>query len=256
MHDLLMAIIKYILQPHILFILLLGVLVKIYYPKFRGLFGEFWVKQELKKLPEEYIVLDNIMIKSKNKTHQIDHIILSRYGVFVIEMKNYYGLITGNEYDEKWTQYLGKKKYKFLNPIRQNYGHIESLKEIINLKTNQFISIICFSNQAKLNVKSKTKVTQLDFILEEILPYKNVIINDSIPELADKINKANITTNEVKKEHVKTIKKEVKEKEKKTKENICPKCGSKLVERTGKFGDFIGCSNYPNCKYTTQKKEK
>jgi hypothetical protein len=38
------------------------------------------------------------------------------------------------------------------------------------------ISIICFSNQAKLNVKSKTKVTQLDFILEEILPYKNVII--------------------------------------------------------------------------------
>ncbi len=30
---------------------------------------------------------------------------------------------------------------------------------------------------------------------------------------------------------------------------ICPKCGSKLVERNGKYGKFIGCSNYPNCHY-------
>lgn len=32
----------------------------------------------------------------------------------------------------------------------------------------------------------------------------------------------------------------------------CPKCGSELVERSGKFGKFVGCSNYPNCKYTKQ----
>lgn len=33
----------------------------------------------------------------------------------------------------------------------------------------------------------------------------------------------------------------------------CSKCGGKLVERTGKFGTFYGCSNYPKCKYTTNK---
>lgn len=33
-------------------------------------------------------------------------------------------------------------------------------------------------------------------------------------------------------------------------ENVCPKCGSKLVKRNGKYGEFYGCSNFPNCKYT------
>lgn len=31
---------------------------------------------------------------------------------------------------------------------------------------------------------------------------------------------------------------------------ICPKCGGNLVERTGEYGKFYGCSNYPKCKYT------
>lgn len=30
----------------------------------------------------------------------------------------------------------------------------------------------------------------------------------------------------------------------------CPKCKNELVVRTGKNGQFLGCSNYPNCKYT------
>jgi len=33
---------------------------------------------------------------------------------------------------------------------------------------------------------------------------------------------------------------------------ICLRCGSQLVERNGKYGKFIGCSNYPNCKYTSK----
>ena len=36
---------------------------------------------------------------------------------------------------------------------------------------------------------------------------------------------------------------------------VCPKCGSPLVERYGKYGKFIACSNYPNCKYI-KKEEK
>lgn len=32
--------------------------------------------------------------------------------------------------------------------------------------------------------------------------------------------------------------------------DICPECGGLLKERTGKFGPFIGCSNYPNCRFT------
>lgn len=38
--------------------------------------------------------------------------------------------------------------------------------------------------------------------------------------------------------------------EKENTENVCPKCGSKLVKRNGKYGEFFGCSGFPKCKYT------
>ena len=36
----------------------------------------------------------------------------------------------------------------------------------------------------------------------------------------------------------------------KTDGGICPKCGGKLIMREGKYGSFIGCSNFPKCRYT------
>ena len=36
----------------------------------------------------------------------------------------------------------------------------------------------------------------------------------------------------------------------KTDGGICPQCGGKLIMRNGKYGSFIGCSNFPNCRYT------
>jgi DNA topoisomerase-1 len=38
-------------------------------------------------------------------------------------------------------------------------------------------------------------------------------------------------------------------------EKKCPKCGSKMVIRLGKFGKFYACSNFPKCKYTENLKE-
>ncbi len=45
-----------------------------------------------------------------------------------------------------------------------------------------------------------------------------------------------------------------KKKEEETGE-MCPLCGNPLVVRSGKYGKFVACSNYPNCKYV-KKKEK
>lgn len=40
---------------------------------------------------------------------------------------------------------------------------------------------------------------------------------------------------------------------KKEENNICPNCGGLLKEKIGKYGEFIGCSNYPSCNYTRNK---
>lgn len=36
---------------------------------------------------------------------------------------------------------------------------------------------------------------------------------------------------------------------------ICPLCGSTMYIRKGKYGDFLGCSKYPNCKGTRSAKK-
>lgn len=58
-------------------IIVLSIISKKYYPKLRGFMGEYWVKIELSKLPKnEYIVLNDIMIKDEKGTHQIDHLVI------------------------------------------------------------------------------------------------------------------------------------------------------------------------------------
>lgn len=231
-------------------LLTLCILSKIYYPKLRGIMGEFWVKLELKKLPKDkYIVLNDVMIKNESGTHQIDHIVLSNYGVFVIEMKNYYGLIRGKEYDNKWCQYLGKTKNYFVNPIHQNYGHIKSLSDLLKLDEKYFISIVCFSNQAKVDVKSNSIVTQVDYLKNDILKFKDKICDVDTSELSNIINSNNIVDKKIRRQHVKDIHTKISNDKKLEDNMICPKCGSELVEKNGKYGSFIGCSNFPKCRY-------
>lgn len=65
------------------------------------------------------------MVKtSDNKTHQINHIIVSKYGIFVIETKQY---IKGNNFDKSWLIKNGNKNFYVNNPLHQNYGHVKSL---------------------------------------------------------------------------------------------------------------------------------
>ena len=240
-------------KPLLIFIivLVLSIISKILYSKLRGYMGEFWVKLELKKLPKDkYIVLNNIMVKNNNGTHQIDHIVVSSYGIFVIEMKNYYGLIVGDEYKENWIQYLGKRKSYFKNPIHQNYGHVKALEELLNLDNKLFISIVCFSNQVKLKVSSKSIITKLDYLIRIIKRFELIQINSDINELANKIKTLNIKDKHERKNHVKNIKQNIVQKEIKINNMICPKCGGKLIQRNSKYGIFLGCSNYPKCKFT------
>ena len=63
--------------PYAIPIIILGILSVVFYKKIVGAAGEFWVKRELKKLPKEYEVLNNIMIRTNNQIHLIDHVVVS-----------------------------------------------------------------------------------------------------------------------------------------------------------------------------------
>lgn len=116
--------------------LIIIILIKLFLPKLKGMLGEKRVNSSLSKLPhEKYEILNDIMIRNGKGTTQIDHIVISEYGIFVIETKNYDGLIYGREKDRMWTQVINKNaKFRFMNPLRQNYGHVKALQELTNEK--------------------------------------------------------------------------------------------------------------------------
>lgn len=102
-------------------------------PKTLGALGEAMVEFHYWwGLGSAYRLINDSTISLKGGgTTQIDHILISRYGVFVIETKNYKGVIKGTKDDQKWKQVLGSKTYEFYNPIKQNEAHVNVVKGIL-----------------------------------------------------------------------------------------------------------------------------
>ena len=166
--------------------------------------------QELKKLGKEYLIINDLMIRTEDKkTHQIDHVVISKYGIFVIETKQYDGYITGNDYDKKWCMKAGKNKLYINNPVHQNYGHIKALQEVLKLNEKNFISIICISGNAKLKIKSN-KVVEVNDIIDKIKSYQNILI-DNYEEIYNELRNINIADRKQRNKHNREIKKALKE---------------------------------------------
>lgn len=170
--------------------------------------GEEEVNKVLNKI-KGYKLLSDIMIKGERGTSQIDHILIGKKGIFVIETKDYSGLIYGDEYSKYWTQIINRSSNQFYNPIRQNYGHVKSLERCIK-RNDIFISVVVFTNKSKLKkVKTETPVLQINKLKRFIKRYKSDVIlsKKEIDEIYTCIRKCNIESSRARKKHVKRINK-------------------------------------------------
>jgi hypothetical protein len=230
------------------------------HPKVRGIIGEKRVRKQLARLPQEdYRVLNDVMIKAKKGTSQIDHVVLSRHGIFVIETKNYKGWIHGNEDSEYWTQTIYRHKTRFHNPIKQNWGHIYALKEILpEFKDITYYPVIVFAGKAILkNVDVKTDVIHAEKLFETIFNRKGQQLGvQDIEKIFSTLVEASIKDKELRKQHVDRTKWNVKIRGLKERALICPKCGGRLIKRDGRYGEFYGCENFPKCRYKTELNQK
>lgn len=236
----------------IIVLVVIVLIVKFKSPNIKGNIGERKVSKALNTLDNnEYKVINNVMIRTDRGTTQIDHVVISVYGIFVIETKNYKGLIFGNEYDDNWKQVIYKRSERFRNPIKQNYGHVAALKERLNLEKDLLIvSIIAFTNRASLRVNTKTPVMYDSNVVSYIRSYNNKLISeDDVKRIDYDLLMSNIDSKDTRKEHVHSIRKNLRERENNINNNICPRCGKALVKRQGKHGEFIGCSGFPKCRF-------
>ena len=122
-------------------------------PAFKGMLGEFLVNLTMKLLldKQKYHLVKNVTLPTEDGTTQIDHVVVSRYGIFVIETKNRSGFISGGEHQPEWTQSYGKqKKFTFQNPLRQNYKHTRTLADLLGVSHEVMKPIVAFVGSAKL----------------------------------------------------------------------------------------------------------
>lgn len=236
----------------IITVVILIISLKLYKSKIKGYIGEKLVIKKLKKLNKrKYKVINDVLLKTQKGSTQIDHIVISKYGIFVIETKNYKGIIKGNEYDDNWSQILINKSETLRNPIKQNNGHIKALKDLIpEFRYKNIKSIILFTKRAKLKVNCETSVTYFNKVNKIIKKYRNEeFTKEDVERIYNKINELNINSFKERKTHVKNVKRNIKQAKRSIRKNRCPRCGGKLKKKTGKYGKFKGCKNYPQCTF-------
>ena len=239
----------------IVFILIIVIVLKINSSKIKGSIGEAKVNTRLNFIGKEYIVLKDILIKSSNGyTSQIDELVLSEYGLFVIETKNYKGWIFGNEKAENWTQVIYKEKHTFINPIKQNWSHIYALKSLLSDYPNiKYHPIVVFSGNATLkSIESSIPVIYSNKLNSTIrkLSFEKCLSIDELNKIQTILESSELKERNARKEHIKNIKQHVREKKIKMANLICPRCNGELKLRNGRNGKFYGCSNYPKCRFT------
>ena len=228
------------------------------YARRRGDWTESKVAKQLAKLPkDEYIVLNDLMLPTSYGTTQIDHVVLSLYGVYVIETKNYTGTLIGNEKSEQWEQNINGFMYKTANALRQNKAHISAVRSHASVQANVPIhNIVVFANATKFDIfHEEGEVIYINDLIPTIMRLRSVepfYTQEQVQIKANLLLEKNITDPELRKQHNQAANAAKYERRAKIESGICPRCGGQLVIREGKYGQFYGCSNYPKCDFNVK----
>lgn len=235
-----------------------------------GEYGEAQVASYLESLPAEYTIFNDVIIQHQGTTTQIDHIVISKYGVFAIETKNYRGVIYGTDKRQNWTQiiktnviyprkpwkvYTHIAKSTFYNPVKQAWGHCFVLKDLLKEFPHlPIVPIVVFAGYADLsNIQTNNYVVYNTHVLSVITKYQSIFLSEKgLQRVREIIQSQNARCEINNQTHVNNIRQKRLEAERLSESGICPRCGGTLVRRHGPTGGFFGCSNYPKCKYTTQ----
>jgi hypothetical protein len=220
----------------------------------KGELGEYKIDIQLAQLPKEYKYISDLLIKNpkaKSGYSQVDHVVITPYGLFVIETKNYQGTIYGGVDRKTWSV---NGKFKMMNPFIQNYGHIQALKGLLNKKYESlFYSMVSFTKRCTFKVDLELrKIASNDLIVYDIeftefLTRKIAILKmqmekaplskAEIMDIYSRINEVNILDKKIRELHVSELKGESTIKSEITEETAssCVVCNKLVSEKVMEF---------------------
>jgi hypothetical protein len=193
----------------VIVILAIMVLAKRSHTRIKGVAGERRVRKILARLPEPYKVINDLLLETERGTSQIDHTVLSPHGIFVLETKNYGGWIFGDEHAEYWTQVIYNTKNSFYNPVRQNYGHVQALKEVLGSPSDvPYYPVVLFNDGCTLKkVNSVHPVIYEKQLMDLILDQKRevALTGREIDRMYATLLAAHCHGKEMRKQHIEDI---------------------------------------------------
>ncbi|MDN3642924.1 NERD domain-containing protein [Lutimonas halocynthiae] len=217
----------------------------------RGWFGEkkttfnMWVWLDSKT----YRRFHDIIIPGSNGTTQIDHLLVSEFGVFIVETKNKKGWIFGSENQSNWTQTLYGNKYSFQNPLRQTFRQKKVLSEFLGIHDSYINRVVYFVGDCRLKTKLPANV-MTNGLSSYIKSFRTPVLSkDVVNDVIEQLEKHLAVSTLTRRDHIRSLKK------RHASMTICPKCGGNLVQKMARRGPnagsiFLGCNNYPKCRFT------
>lgn len=249
---------------------------------FKGMVGEWFINLCIRLFLDkrEYRLLKDVTLPTPQGSTQIDHVIVSRFGLFVIETKNMKGWIFGNPTQKSWTQQIYRRKHSFQNPLHQNHLHMMTLKSLLGLSDNQLHSVIFFIGDCTFKTPMPQNVMNRGLIRYVKGITTPVLAENEVARVVDTIQQGRLAANwQTHRQHVTQLKTRhadpsanhvsTREPVRQSVANppsqsvsppdnpppICPRCGSTMVLRTAGRGDnkgkpFWGCHEFPTCRGT------
>jgi len=226
-------------------------------PVGKGIVGEFLINLflNIRLDKQKYHLLKNITLPTEDGTTQIDHIVVSEFGIFVIETKNMKGWIFGREDQKTWTQKIYKSSTKFQNPLHQNYKHVKTIESALSIDPDKIFSVVVFVGDSTFKTEMPENVTYPSGLIRFIKSKTTQTLSKKdVEKIISMIESGRLSkTLKTHRKHVKHVKNIVKVK---ANSKLCPQCGNMLLLRVAKQGinkgnEFYGCSSYPKCRYTS-----
>lgn len=138
-----------------------------------------------------------LAIEGGGNTH-IDHIVVSTFGVFVIDTKKMKGTVIGNEHQEQWTNTQDKEKHTFQNPLRENLNHTKLLATILNMPLDNLRAIVIFADTCSLPAKMPKNVGYAKEMISYIQSIERSAFNqETANEVMASINRVKLSTSEM-----------------------------------------------------------
>jgi len=159
-------------------------------PWFKGKFGEFLVNLYARCFLDKsrYHLIKNVTLPTDDGTTQIDHVLVSGFGVFVVETKNMKGWIFGGPHQRFWTQKIYRSSHKFQNPLHQNYKHVKTLQTMLGLGDHQMHSVVVFVGDSTFKTPMPENVTQgLGYVRYIKSKTEPVLSMAQVAEVRDKV---------------------------------------------------------------------